>query len=206
MQVSLLSPILRFEKNANVELLLHPQYSHLSHIQESHWQDYHRFTTAQLPLEIRSWLLDSGSLTQRLLKTSRGDFSVRVLQQGWQQPRFSETVLLGMAQRETAIIREVALVCYGKPWVFARSVIPASSIQGNLRRLRKFDDSPLGALLFKDPSMEREAFEIAPIKGASQQIPKQLRCEESLWGRRSKFTLSGKPLMVSEIFLSDFKP
>ncbi|MCP3907971.1 MAG: chorismate lyase [Oceanicoccus sp.] len=176
------------------------------HPTESNWQDYHHFTSSQLPGSVRPWLLDRGSLTQRLIKSSRGQFKVQVLKQQWQRPRLSEATLLGMQHREMAIIREVALLCGGQPWVFARSVMPASSLVGRLRRLRKFNDSSLGEMLFRDPSMQRHPFQIASIEGNSSQLPASLQQETTLWGRRCRFELATKPIMVSEIFLPAFKP
>ena len=175
------------------------------HPSEALWQDYHRFTASELPKHIRPWILDSGSLTQRLIKASQGQFAVQVLKQEWQRPRLSEAQLLDMQPREMAIIREVALLCKGVPWVFARSVIPASSLQGHLRRLRKFDNSSLGAMLFSDPSMRRAPFQLAKLNRFSHQLPTHLQQNSELWGRRSRFELGGKPLMVSEVFLQAFK-
>lgn len=160
----------------------------------------------RLPREVRPWLLDPGSLTQRLIKASDNHFQVQVLTQRWQRPRQSEMQLLDMAPRSMAIVREVALLCRGQPWVFARSVLPASSLSGRLRRLRQFDNSSLGEMLFRDPSMRRQPFQIAVIDGNSEQIPSHLRQSSPLWGRRSRFELTGKPLMVSEIFLETFHP
>ena len=189
------------------------------HPGESNWQDFrhyhniqnheiqhHHYTGTGLPTRAREWLLDPGSLTKRLVKASQGHFEVRVLQQRWGQPRLSEARLLGMNNREAAIIREVALMCAGEPWVFARSIIPASSLTGRLRRLRKFNNSSLGEMLFQDKSMQRHPFQLAAIDGNSEQIPKQLREPHTLWGRRCRFELAHKPLMVSEIFLKQFRP
>ena len=176
------------------------------HPAESNWRGYHRFTAVELPARIRPWLCDGGSLTQRLIKASNGDFAVKVLLQQWLRPRLSEARLLNMPHREWAIVREVTLLCRGEPWVFARSVIPASSLQGHLRRLRNFDNTSLGAMLFSDPSMRRAPFQLASIYGNSPQIPKQLQQDHLLWGRRSRFELRGKPIMVSEIFLPAFRP
>lgn len=173
---------------------------------EPAWRELHRYTNAELSPHIRPWLLDPGSLTARLIKASGGDFRVKVLQQSWQRPRFSERQLLRLPDRERAIVREVELVCCGEPWVFARSVIPASSLQGRLRHLRKFKNSALGAMLFSDPGMHRAPYELAAIEGCAQAIPPALRTDETLWGRRSCFYLSGLPLMVSEIFLPAFRP
>ena len=172
---------------------------------EPSWQDYRHFNTVQLPRETRGWLLDQGSLTQRLIKASGGQFKVQVLSQSWQRPRLSERALLDMPVREVAIIREVLLLCRNKPWVFARSVMPAKSLVGGLRRLRNFDDSSLGAMLFRDTSMRRHPFQLARIDGDSQGIPHVVQQKASLWGRRSRFELGGKPLMVSEIFLPTFQ-
>lgn len=175
------------------------------HPKESNWQDYHHFTANQLPSVISTWLLDSGSLTQRLIKASNNQFRVQVISQEWQQAHFSERHLLGMAMRELAIIREVVLLCDAEPWVFARSVIPASSLTGHLRQLRRLKDSSLGEMLFRAPAMFRHPFQIAAIDGQSHQIPKFLRQTQALWGRRSRFELGDKPLMVSEIFLPAFR-
>lgn len=176
------------------------------HPKESNWQYYHHLTANQLPSAVSTWLLDSGSLTQRLIRASNKHFQVQVISQKWQQAHFSERNLLGMATRELAIIREVALLCNAEPWVFARSVIPASSLTGHLRQLRRLKDSSLGQMLFRDPAMRRQPFQIAAIDGQSHQIPHFLRQTSTLWGRRSRFELSGKPLMVSEIFLPAFRP
>ena len=176
------------------------------HPEESNWQDSRRYNAAQLPAHTRKWLLDQGSLTQRLIKCSRGHFAVQLISQAWQQPRPSEARLLGMAHREQAIIREVVLQCFNQPWVFARSVIPASSLNGHLRQLRQLKTKPLGAILFKDPSMRRQPFQLAAIPGNDPQIPSHLQQPEKLWGRRCRFELAGKPIMVSEIFLPSFKP
>lgn len=173
---------------------------------EANWQDYHHFTAKQLSASTRSWLLDSGSLTQRLIKASGKQFRVEVLHQHWQRPRLSEALLLDMPQRQLAIIREVLLLCNNEPWVYARSVMPVNSLTGRLRRLRTFDDRSLGALLFSEPSMRRQPFQLATIAGDSSHLPAQLHQAETLWGRRSRFELIGRPIMVSEIFLPAFRP
>lgn len=130
---------------------------------------------------------------------------MQLLQQGWQYPRPSEALLLGMRPRQQAIVREVALHCYGQAWVFARSVIPAESLTGKLRRLRQLDNSPLGSILFSSRGLHRSPFQIARIDGQSMQLPANLQTEATLWGRRCRFELQHKPIMVSEIFLPAFR-
>lgn len=174
-------------------------------LDEARWQDHHHFKATTLTGSVRPWLLDQRSLTQRLVNASHGQFSVQVLQQRWQTPRRSEAQLLQMQQREIAIVREVVLLCQHQPWVFARSVIPASAITGRLRRLRKFSNSSLGEMLFKEPNMRREPFQLARIPGQSDQLPDALKTNATLWARRCRFELSGKAIMVSEVFLPAFK-
>lgn len=186
---------------------LYSVQSHHRQSSDSDWLDFHLHSSPSLPMSTRRWLLDKGSLTTRLIKSSQGDFKVVVLKHEWQRPRQSEVNLLTMRPRENAIIREVLLMCNGEPWVFARSIIPASAIKGRLRRLRKFSDSSLGAMLFSDTSMRRKPFQIIRINGQSKQLPIQCQSEATtFWGRRCRFELAGKAIMVSEIFLPKFTP
>jgi chorismate lyase len=163
---------------------------------------------SQVPVGLRDWLLDSGSLTRRLQEASDGQFSVKVLSQSVQLPRFSERCALALAPRRLALIREVLLYGRGVPWVYARSVIPMQTLTGRLRKLRNLDSRPLGALLFSDPSMTRDPLEWTCIpaqtdKSLTSKLPP---FDQPIWGRRSVFKLSGKPLLVCEMFLPDFKP
>jgi chorismate--pyruvate lyase len=121
-------------------------------------------------------------------------------------PKLSETKLLQLRAREWAIVREVVLLCHEQPWVFARSIIPVSSTRGPLRHLRHWADRSLGALLFKDPSMHRDPFQLARLKPGNGLIPDELQGDSILWGRRSRFFVKNQPLLVCEIFLPDFKP
>lgn len=180
---------------------------HLSHQPEDlNWKDYRDFLCPRAPLSTRHWLLDTGSLTEHLVTASHGQFRVQLLQHHWQRPLPSESRALQLPPRERAIVREVFLLCHNEPWVFARSVIPARSLRGRLQRLRKFSDRSLGQLLFNDRSMRRQAFELARIPGEHGSIPPEVRQRETLWGRRCKFTLGEKPILVSEIFLPAFRP
>ena len=63
------------------------------------------------------WLQDRGSLTARL--QAKGTFSVELLQQSLAKPTLDEAVALGIARKQLAWIREVALLCDGEPLVFA---------------------------------------------------------------------------------------
>ncbi len=157
----------------------------------------HRYPNATL----KSWLLDTGSLTKKLVSLSQGNFRVQVLQQSLQRPRLSECRALKISSRRWAVVREVILYGNSTPWVYARTVIPLSSLKGELRRLHDLGNRPLGGALFSDPSLRREALEIAPV--LRQHLPTCPLSAKPAWGRRSLFLLKRKPLLVAEIFLDD---
>lgn len=165
-----------------------------------------RFTNGQLPPAFRRWLLDDGSLTGRLIDLRQGKFSVQRLHQAWEVPLLSERRLLGIPHRQQAIIREVALRLDDKPVVFARSVLPVSSLTGSLAHLRSLQNKPLGAILFKHAGMHRSPFELTQLSGDSAYLPEGLRQVQPAWARRSVFDINGKGILVSEVFLNRFTP
>jgi len=164
------------------------------------WQPRRQLQNRIQPAALKDWLLDRGSLTERLLEKSGGEFRVQVLRQQWNVARHDEAKLLGIKPRQAASIREVILYGKGQPWIYARSILPAKSIDRHLRHLKRLGNKPLGAVLFCDPHMQRGEIEIALLD------PKQLpvTIDDRVWGRRSVFFLKHQPLLVSEIFLPAF--
>ena len=104
------------------------------------------------------------------------------------------------------MIREVALLLGDKPVVFARSVFPVSSLEGKLGHLRRLQNKSLGAILFQHPNMQRSPFELSHMPGDSEYLPIEFRQPAPAWGRRSRFDIEGRRLMVSEVFLQAFTP
>ncbi len=169
------------------------------------WAPYERWTRGQIPQHLVSWLLDSGSLTDRLKLTCNGRFEVRVIDEGWQRPRLDEARVLGMPGRQTGWVRQVQLLCDGTPWVFARTVVPVTTLSGAQRRLARLGNRPLGAFLFADPGMRRGPVELACIRNGLSMFHEASsglkRKPAKIWGRRSVFWVGGKPLLVAELFL-----
>ena len=170
------------------------------------WRPVGEYNAASLPHRQRYWLLDEGSLTARLTGVQRGDFSVRRLSQRWEQPLPSERRLLGMPLRQRGLVREVALMLGCQAVVFARSVFPVTSLAGELGHLRQLQNKSLGSILFGHPGMRRSPFELARITGDSHYLPPSLRQAVPAWGRRSRFLIGGRDLLVSEVFLEGFVP
>ncbi|WP_157976675.1 chorismate--pyruvate lyase family protein [Parahaliea mediterranea] len=173
---------------------------------EPQWRPAGRIPNYRLGHRERAWLLDDGSLTRRIIANNPGQFRVQRLRQEWVTPLPSERRLLGLPLRQRALVREVILQVDDVPLVFARSLIPVSSLTGELRHLRQLRNRPLGAILFRMPGMQRSPFEVARIGGNSSYLPSFLRQTDSTWGRRSCFDLQGRQLMVSEVFLQAFSP
>lgn len=165
------------------------------------WHAFRRVPSFYLPTEWRSWVLDRGSLTQRLIQASNGEFSVRVIRQQWLQPKRDEALLLGCPVTTHALIREVELLCHGKVWVVARSVIPVTTLQGEERQLKVLGNRSLGSFLFKSRAMKRGPLQITQASPESLAMETGERVDGALWGRRSLFFLHKKPLLVSELFL-----
>jgi chorismate--pyruvate lyase len=139
-----------------------------------------------------AWLRDPGSLTARLRQLAGGQLQVRVTRLAWLPPTLAERLALGIPAGEWALVREVVLEGRGEPWVVARSVIPRHTLTGANRRLASLGEKPLGAFLFRDPTLRREKIVLSRLARPAAGNP---------WGRRSTFLLRGAPLTVAEYFL-----
>lgn len=171
------------------------------------WQPAHGGILVQMPENLGPWLIDEGSLTRKLVALSKDQFEVQVLRQEVATPGAAEANALKMTQQTPVMIREVVLKGRGRPWIFARSILPMTTMTGRLAGLRTLSNQPLGELLFQDPSMTREPLEAACLPARILSVPAALAAgDEPLWARRSVFFLDQKPLLVSEVFLSEFKP
>ncbi|MEW6995466.1 chorismate lyase [Colwelliaceae bacterium MEBiC 14330] len=175
-----------------------------------HWQAPSQQLLAPIASELRDWLLDQGSLTARLKRNSTL-FRVELLGQAKQlchETEANEFIKAG----EPVLVREVLLYCDDIPQVFARTLIPLSSLTGEEKALANLGTQPLGQVLFNNPSLKREQLELSVFEqsskvaqlalalGKAEDSNKSLVIDE-LWGRRSVFVVENKPLMVAEVFL-----
>ncbi len=167
-------------------------------------QDWRPAQALTTPEEWRSWLLHRGSLTLKLQQEFPGTFAVEVLRHDWGIPKPAERLALDLHDRTRASIREVLLICNGQPKVFARSILPVTSLQGRNRCLLQLKDRPLGEVLFADPNLKRGEIEVSSLAARLFNPYLSFDYEDHIsWGRRSVFYLSGQPLLVSEFFLPD---
>jgi len=177
-------------------------------MQATRWKPHSCYPGSAMPRALRAWLLDTASLTLRLQQLCPGRFRVRLLSQSWGRPFEDEVQALGMKSGSRALLRQVQLLCGEQVWVYARTVIPVSSLRGRLQRLAHLGTRPLGGMLFADPGMQRGGVELARL-GAGQAMHAAatfhlLPRPAEIWGRRTVFRLAHRPLLVSEIFLPEF--
>lgn len=134
------------------------------------------------------WLLLEDSMTKRFEQHCR-QVTVRIVREAFISPDdcLAEAGLLPPSERYW--LREIILCGDDEPWLLGRTVVPESTLEGPELALRRLGNTPLGRYLFSSSSLTRDYIQI----GRS----------EALWGRRSRLRLSGKPLLLTEIFLPD---
>ncbi len=169
---------------------------------EPHWLHTNHAARKTLSLELQSWLRESESLTQRL-RNQWQTITVQVLIECQQSPFLTEQCVLKLPKHRYTLVREVILLSNQQPLILARTVIPSATLkiaQGNLTRL---GTRPLGEILFSAPSLERKPLEIARIEPHlwTTTVQQILPITTPLWGRRTKYSIAGQPMLVSEFFL-----
>jgi len=165
------------------------------------WQTNEFKLGGAISASLNDWLFDTTSLTKRLLKQCQ-KFEVKLLT--------NTTNVLSNEERSMfddieVTCREVLLICDNIPQVYARTLMPITTLTHANDRLKSLKNSSLGDILFNDPSMKRSHIEVCLIKSPSSlmTLSEQLSLPkfDAIWGRRSMFYLQDYPLSVAEFFL-----
>ena len=140
------------------------------------------------PLEpaLRDWLMLEDSMTKRIEQYGK-PVSVTLLNEEFihRDALTSEQHLLPEEPRYW--LREILLCVGDEPWLAGRTVVPESTLCGPELALQQLGKTPLGRYLFTSSQLTRDFIEIGR--------------HDALWGRRSRLRLSGKPLLLTELFL-----
>ena len=151
------------------------------------------------------WLQDRGSLTARL--QSRGTFAVKLLRQELAKPTRDEAIVLGVKPGQRLWVREVALLCDGKPLVFAHTALPYRPRGPLSRWLSRLGNQSLGALLFAHHGFTRGALSckrLDPRHALFLPAVRAMNLSDSpppaLWARRSRFVFRQQSVLVTEVF------
>ncbi len=167
------------------------------------WYKADEIATLALPQDAKDWLFECDSLTKRL-RAHCTDFRVRLDSETWQPPLSDEGKRFIDTDLDSPLIRQVYLMCDGKPWVFARSIIPETTIKSVTQELGELGTRPLGEILFTHPNMQRDAIEITLLQPSDYWHAETLKdyptSVSKVCGRRSMYYLSGQPLLVQEFF------
>ena len=151
---------------------------------------------------LSNWLLDTGSLTERL-QSRCTSFHLTLI--GQRQTPITLEEFQRVCAPEQQLdpqewqVREVLLWGDNQPWVFARSIIPQRLCESDFVNL---NTKPLGQLIFNDKRFKRMPFEITNMNSSKDFLAElHISSEVDLWGRRSAFSFENLKMTVSEVFL-----
>ena len=154
---------------------------------------------------LHPWLTWRGSLTARIVM-HYSNFNLRRVAQCAQRPNIDERRGLNLREHDLAIVREVLLRDGETPLVFAHSVVARRDLTGVWRGLSRLGARPLAEMLFHDPATVRLPIE---YKKLDHRHPLFKRAQgvapidaKAVWARRSVFLKRGRPLLVTEVFLT----
>lgn len=143
-------------------------------------------THPTLTAPLLDWLMEEDSMTRRFELHCR-QVTVRPMREGFinADELTDERALLPDDARFW--LREIVLCGDDEPWLIGRTLVPESTLNGPEQMLQQLGTRPLGRYLFSSSTLSRDFIEPGSV-GA-------------LWGRRSRLRLSGKPLLLTELFL-----
>lgn len=182
----------------------------------SYWKSISTTNMNHVPKLIRRWLFEPYVLSASLRKVCE-HFSVEVSEQSVRDLYADEVAALKCYDTTKGFVRETYLGDPGNPVVYARVTMPQATYESKKIELDNLGNKPIGeTLLYNDPTLTRSEFEVKRITCNDEllfdvlvhenfykaEIQKISRVNE-LWARRSCFTVSGKPLLITEVFLAN---
>ncbi|GAA4360158.1 chorismate--pyruvate lyase family protein [Kangiella marina] len=169
------------------------------------WRSANDDVIRELPYQVAEWVAEFGSLTQKLSHYVP-EVRLDLLKEATEKATKKEAELLALTDNESQV-REVMLYGPKEPWIFARTLVPAS--EGQL--ILDLGTKPLGSILFTSSELRRESLEVMQLTPEHRlyQMAKQYANfndgVSDLWARRSLWSnaQSQKVLLLLEVFLPD---
>jgi chorismate--pyruvate lyase len=160
------------------------------------------------PHNLRHWLIDTASLTGKLMMRST-HFRVRRLCQERALSMPDEFAEVGLARRAQIQQREVLLECDGTPAVFAHTVVPLDATAHDWPFFGTLGERSLGTTLFGDPRVARGRMQYArlharhPLARRARQTAGNVVADPAapLYARRCLYRRRNGLLLVTELFL-----
>ena len=154
--------------------------------------------------DIFSLLAHRGSLTQRFKEVMGVTPRLTRLKQKREFVPLEERELLPISAREYALVREIKMSKGRDDWMFARTVIPNSTLSGAARRIGNLKDAPIGKILFGRNGAQRTSLQLELTANFPQSLlDLGSKPVHPLWKRQSIFQFDSGPILVTELFLPD---
>lgn len=144
---------------------------------------------SKVDASILSWLSESGPITNRIKLSQK--FELELLNDEIDEISKEEELFLNSVS-ETFRVRRVILLGNNTPVVYAKSVIPSSTIENGLSSLGKIGNAPLGDILFTPGVFTKLEMVCASFLSKEKNI---------YWGRKIKYSVNSEPISVMEVFL-----
>ena len=138
---------------------------------------------------VLSWLSESGPITNRIKLSQK--FELELLNDEIDEISKEEELFLNSVS-ETFRVRRVILLGNNTPVVYAKSVIPSSTIENGLSSLGKIGNAPLGDILFTPGVFTKLEMVCASFLSKEKNV---------YWGRKIKYSVNSEPISVMEVFL-----
>ena len=168
------------------------------------WQAREAIDISSIDKRLQTCLFQEGSLTRYLQQHCKGLFQVEPETEAWQTPMPDEVELLSLTDSEEVFVRESWLKSDEQRLVYARTVIPKTTVQGEGNKFTKLGKKPLGEILFADDTTYRSSIRYAKISNDCDLFKLvSNKTNEDIWGRQSLFFMQKKPLLITEVFLPD---
>jgi len=164
------------------------------------WRPIHAWAPEARPQGLWPFVVEAGSLTERLKTKVGSAFHVRVLEEGATPLAAEDAALLQAKPGEPGFMRQVYL-CGSEPLVYARSL----AVGEGARWLQELGDNPLGAKVFAEKGVHRtpiQATHLSPGQPLFDAAAAGLSSKPmELWARRSLLTVKGATILIYECFL-----
>ena len=144
---------------------------------------------SKVDASIFSWLSESGTITNRIKLSQK--FELELLNDEIDEISKEEKLFLNSVS-ETFRVRRVVLLGNNTPVVYAKSVIPSSTIENGLSSLGKIGNAPLGDILFTPGVFTKLEMVCASFLSKEKSV---------YWGRKIKYSVNSEPISVMEVFL-----
>lgn len=151
----------------------------------THWHPIHE---VDLTAQQHSWLGECQSMTARFERYC-DKVTIVPRREGFITVQSLGEEAMQLPNCERFWLREVLLCGDNVPWLFGRTLIPETSLTGEEVSLLTLGTVPLGRYLFNAAELTRDFIQVGS--------------QGDLWARRSRLRLSGKPLLLTELFLSE---